>query len=268
MKLYFAGAEGDGPKINLRSLGVERTLVTYAAGERNCVRIHERFPSVFLDSGAFSAMTRGEQIDLDKYMELCARLPWDSYAALDVIGDAKATMRNAERMIDAGLKPIVAFHYGSSYKDLHALCERFDHIALGGLVPLAKYHKRLAAHLDGCFAVLREHWPVKVHAFGMQAYWLLERYPFYSVDSTTWLMGHKRGRFRTADGRMAGIGTHAPEREVRRLVGSSLEAAAMLSDLTDRTDIYAATRHNVRALLRDEAYATKLWTRRGITWED
>ena len=267
MKLYFAGPEGDTSKIDLPSLGVTRALVSYAAGERICERQFKRFPDMFLDSGAYGAFTRGERIDLDRYIAFCHAHKWRSYAALDVIGDARATLQNAERMEAAGLTPIVAYHYGSPYAALDELCERYDHIALGGLVPIAKRRRELREHLDSCFSVIKNHWPIKVHGFGMQSRWLIERYPFYSVDSTTWLMGHKMGKYRDATGRMIDIGTRADPATTRKNVGANIKAATMLADLASRKDLYSATRHNVQALLKEEKFITKLWTKRGIEWE-
>ena len=60
-----------------------------------------------LDSGAYSAFNSGATIDLEKYIEKCLELmesdpTLTEIFALDVIGDHKASLKNTERMWDAG----------------------------------------------------------------------------------------------------------------------------------------------------------------------
>jgi hypothetical protein len=45
--------------------------------------------------------------------------------------------------------------------------------------------------LDFLFSIIRNR--VKVHGFGVNALWAWERYPFYSVDATSWLKSAKFG---------------------------------------------------------------------------
>lgn len=52
----------------------------------------------------------------------------------------------------------------------------------------------MKAWLDNCFSIITKKKPlIKIHGFGVNAFWIWERYPFYSVDATSWLMG---GKFR------------------------------------------------------------------------
>jgi len=265
VKLYFAGAEAYIPLLS--GAGVERVLTTYHAGEAACRRVVDRFPDVFLDSGAFSAFTRGAQIDLDAYIAFLHETGVKTYAALDVIGDPVATMRNADRMVEAGLDPIVAFHYGADLEYLHAIIERYNRIALGGLVPITMATTKLRAHLDACFDIIGQHWPVRVHGFGVTNVKWLERYPFHSVDSTGYI-GHKYGYFRSAAGRSIAIGKGKDPAAIERLVRSDPDAAAVIAHVTDRSDIYAGTKASVRNILDIERRLTNLWRARGITWEN
>ncbi len=269
MKLYFAGAESAG-RLELPSMGVRRALVAYSAGPRACTKVHETYPEVLLDSGAYSAFTRGATINLDEYVEFIQSKQWDAYASLDVIGDAGATLANAERMIEAGLKPVVAFHHGSPYDVLEAMCQRFDHIALGGLVPIRMRKTVLREHLEACFHIIGKHWPVKVHGFGMQQPWALERYPFYSVDATSWMYGHAHSRMlmrEDADGVWAHQTRRTSRANAERHARSSLAYATTVADAAGG-DKFSATRSNVRRILDLERRMTKLWAARGITWKD
>jgi hypothetical protein len=63
-----------------------------------------------------------------------------------------------------------------------------DYIGIGGLVGIPSGPRR--AWLDRVFTRITDSqgWPlVKTHGFGMTAVPLIFRYPWYSVDSTTWI---------------------------------------------------------------------------------
>jgi hypothetical protein len=111
----------------------------------------------------------------------------DVFSNLDVINNPKLTLRNQKVIEAAGLKPIPVFHLGNDVKYLDAYIEKYDYIALGGLVPNPT--KVLLPMLDKLF---KEHildkdgFPkVKVHGFACTALPLMIRYPWYSVDSAT-----------------------------------------------------------------------------------
>ena len=59
--------------------------------------------NVMLDSGAYSAYQLGKTIDLEAFVEAAKAPGWDEVVSLDVIGDAEASVRNAERIAKLGL---------------------------------------------------------------------------------------------------------------------------------------------------------------------
>jgi len=153
---------------------------------------------LFLDSGAFSAYSKGVVISLEEYIQFIKKHErfLSVYANLDVIGDPAATWRNQITMEKAGLKPLPCFHYGEDPKFLERYLKRgYDYIALGGMVPISKAD--LLPWLDHLFL----HYftdvngmpKVKIHGFGMSIFELLFRYPWYSVDSTSWIMTSRMG---------------------------------------------------------------------------
>ena len=73
---------------------------------------------LFLDSGAFSAMTQGVKIDIYEYIDFIKEHEdvLEVYANLDVIGSAEGTWKNQMIMEEAGLKPLPVFHYGEDEK--------------------------------------------------------------------------------------------------------------------------------------------------------
>ena len=159
----------------------------------------------FLDSGAYSAWTRGTKIDLDEYCEFikanCEQI--DVYASLDVIPGkpgsiateqerneaAEASWRNYLYMVEEGLHPLPVYHYGEPERFLdRMLSYGCDYIGIGGLVGVPG--PRRIWWLDRVFQRLTDDagMPiVKTHGFGMTSIPLIFRYPWYSVDSTTWI---------------------------------------------------------------------------------
>ncbi len=155
---------------------------------------------LFLDSGAFSAFTQNIEIDIQKYIafikkyEKCISV----YANLDVIGDAKATWKNQMIMENAGLHPLPVFH--TSREDpkwlLRYLKRGYDYIALGGMAGGAT-RGQLTRLLDPLFSKYLcgpDGMPIiKVHGFGLTSLKLMLRYPWYSVDSTSWVITGRMG---------------------------------------------------------------------------
>jgi len=152
--------------------------------------VHKRY-DIFIDSGAFSAQTLGKPIDIDDYCKFIIETEAIIYAGLDVIGNAKQTLKNTEYMAkEYGLKPIPTFHMGSSLDDLIALMD-YHYIALGGLV----FSPNKINHCDRVWDyILKNNPKLKVHGFGLTNLELMERYPWYSVDSSSYKSCRRFGR--------------------------------------------------------------------------
>lgn len=172
--------------------------------------------SLFLDSGAFSAWKQGVGIDIHDYIDFIKQYEdvIDVYANLDVIGlegeqpnetTARMTLENQEIMEEAGLSPLPCFHFGEPFEYLDFYAEHYDYLALG---VAGNTGLRIAPWLDKCFSdhiCGEDGFPeVKVHGFAVTHPALILRYPFYSVDSTTWIYAGRVGDIfvpRPRDGR-------------------------------------------------------------------
>ena len=159
----------------------------------------------FLDSGAYSAWSRGTQIDLDEYIAFIkANIEViEVYACLDCIPGvpgknasnqerneaAELTWKNYLYMKSEGLDPLPVYHYGEDAEFLERmLAYGCPYIGIGGLVGIPSDKRRL--WLDRVFTRITDDkgMPiVKTHGFGMTSVPLIFRYPWYSVDSTTWI---------------------------------------------------------------------------------
>jgi hypothetical protein len=163
----------------------------------------------FLDSGAFSAWSKGKQINLDSYIEFIKNNDFllKAYATLDDIKDPKKTEENTEYMREKGLDPIPVFHWGEPYEILDKLIAKEKYIALGGMVPITT--KDLLPWLDDCFVRICDsegNPKLKVHGFGLTTVSLMRRYPWFSVDSTSVIMSAAMGRILLPNGTDIGLG--------------------------------------------------------------
>lgn len=152
---------------------------------------------VFIDSGAFSAYTLGVSIDLPTYCDYIKRnrdiirCEDGIYMAsvLDGIGDPLETWRNQLWMEQLGAKPLPCFHANEDERYLEWYVKNYDYITLGGMVGAST--KQLMNWLDRIwdrYLVDGSGRPkLKVHGFGITAIPLMERYPWYSCDSSSWI---------------------------------------------------------------------------------
>lgn len=163
---------------------------------------------LFLDSGAFSAYTLGIEINIYEYIEFIKQHKniIDMYANLDVIATgntlndkkyaAEKTLQNQKIMEEAGLSPLPVFHVGEPLEYLKFYIKNYEYIGLGGMVRVPK--PTLIHWLDDCFGEYicgQDGMPtVKVHGFGLASIPLMLRYPWYSVDSTAWVVNSRLGR--------------------------------------------------------------------------
>ncbi len=109
------------------------------------------------------------------------------YSNLDVINNPRLTYKNQRILESEGLNPIPVYHLGSDVKWLKKYLDKYEYIALGGLVPNPT--TVLIPILDRLFKdyLLDENGlvRVKLHGFACTSVPLMLRYPWYSVDSAT-----------------------------------------------------------------------------------
>jgi hypothetical protein len=196
-RIYLAGAQA------AYADDVRGRLLLSSYGDKNVTRVMAALEAGgwLIDSGAYTAWSKGRAIDLDGYMsfldQALGAYPVDGYFALDVIPGRvggmptadevkrawEASMVNLDRMQARGFAPIPVFHFGADWARLDELIAGgFDVIALGGTVK--KPRPAVLAWLDEAFA----RYPAqKFHGLGCTSEAQLTRIPFWSCDSTSWL---------------------------------------------------------------------------------
>jgi len=186
MKIYFAGAFGYKFHEHLKIDVLESYFYLSEKHKQNINEHISKCSSFFLDSGAFSAFTQNAIINIDEYINFCLKNDIKYYSVLDKIGDAEGTLQNQKYMESKGARPIPCFHYGENFKYLDFYCKNYDYIALGGMVPITT--KKLINWLDVIFSKYPNK---KFHGFGLTIIKLMNRYNWFSVDSTSYLQGTK-----------------------------------------------------------------------------
>ena len=161
---------------------------------------------MIVDSGAFSVWVRGDTIATQDYIQFCLDNHdiFDYIVNLDVIPGkprqrlsqdmirmaASGGWNNFKEMINTFPKEKVihVFHQGEDFKWLDRIANSAPYI---GLSPANdKTTKQRTAWLDNCMKhVLDEKgYPkVKFHGFAATSSRLMTRYPWYSVDSASWI---------------------------------------------------------------------------------
>jgi hypothetical protein len=173
---------------------------------------------VFLDSGAFSAWTQGVDIDLRDYCKFirdnadiveCA-------SVLDSIGNPAKTLENQRAMEQLGVQALPCFHYGEDFSYGQFYADRYEYITLGGMVrvPTPNLIRWLDTVWERLLVDSAGRPRLKVHAFGITSVPVMKRYPWYSVDSSSWVQISSIGAILHPDYGTIQISKTSPARKV------------------------------------------------------
>ena len=221
-------------------------------GKGQCDRlIRQNGHKIFMDSGAFSMFTLGVKVDLDKYGKfLHTRSDYIEVASnVDAIGSGLEKESYANQKYLESLKlsvPVCPVHHARDRDEwlVKYLDEGYDYIFLGGMVPettgylvdwLDHIWDKYLANPDGTARV-------KVHGFGLTTFELMDRYPWYSVDSTSWVMISMFGNI------LMEVGGKA------RAITFSSQSPNVKNEGKSFWSLDAATQAHLRKVLADEGF--------------
>lgn len=192
--IYLGSAEKKCNEVQLRHVreaGNYLESYHYFNSEKMTAKVRENGLKIFLDSGAFSAFTKGISVDLQEYCRFCT-LNTDIIEAasvLDAVGDPLKTWENQKRMEALGVPALPCFHYGEDERYLEYYASNYEYITLGGMVPISS--PQLLLWLDRLWEKYLTDSSgrpkLRVHGFGMTSIPLMKRYPWYSCDSSSWV---------------------------------------------------------------------------------
>lgn len=192
MRIYFAGIAAEERKYReLQDQILRKRLASffYYTQKDDEFYFHKK-NHIMLDSGAYSAHNSGVEVKIEDYMKFLTEHPHiDIYYNLDVIGDAEATWKNQKIMESNGFTPLPVYHVGEDKKWLFK-CFDYKWFALGGMVGRPK--PMLQNWLDKVFTEV----PYdsdglicnKIHGLGMTNWEFMKRYPWFSCDSSSWII--------------------------------------------------------------------------------
>lgn len=181
-------------------------LESFYYADRHLEKMIPLYSDFLLDSGAFTFLSnRSNHCDwndyLQRYADFINRNKIDKYFELDI--DSVVGYPEVLRLRDkleslTNRKCIPVWHKGRGYKDFLDTCEKYNYVAIGGVVikeikpPQYVAFKRMLAD-----AAARK---CKVHGLGFTRLTLLHEYPFHSVDSSAWTTGNRFGHAYWFDG--------------------------------------------------------------------
>jgi len=224
--LYFAGTQCKEADLYIEEHGCLR-LLSYLNDKNHIKNRVDKGMKTFVDSGAFSAHTKGKVVDVEDYINYVnERTEFVTiFAQLDKIPGDFGKPKTTQQLMEAPIlswqnylymrdrvaepdKLLPIFHQGEDFSYLEKMLETtFNgrHIPYIGLSPandMATIRKE--AYLKKCFEIIKasSNPTVKTHAFGMTSLKLLEKYPLYSADSTSWIMTAANGSIMTKWGVM------------------------------------------------------------------
>lgn len=224
--LYFAGHGNKNIEERAREMNVGQNRLFSFVNDKT--KIHNWMESgrkLFLDSGAYSAHTKGKEVDVQDYISFINE--YNEYftitAQVDKIPGVYKQPKTAEELAEAPIlswenylymrervvdekKLTPIFHQGEDFKYLVQMLEhkpRIDYIGISPANDAILSEKR--KFIKKCFDIIlsSSNPTVKTHCYGMTHFKTIEEFPFTSADSTRWVITASLGAIITPWGRIA-----------------------------------------------------------------
>jgi hypothetical protein len=197
MKIFLAG-EGGRPWIKSNYNDFFRLDSYLFAKSKN--ENYEKYSDFILDSGAYTFLTskKNEQIDWKKYANEYANFIIEkkikNYIEIDI--DSIIGLKEVEKIrgfleTKIGYQSIPVWHKSRGLDYYINLCKNYNYIAIGGIA--IQTIKRNQYPIFTTLLKIAKENNCKVHGLGFTNLKGLEKYKFYSVDSTSWISGNQFG---------------------------------------------------------------------------
>jgi len=261
MKYFFAGTETRQYAETLKRMNVVAALQSYYHLGFKRQPNEYQFPLYLLDSGGFTIRERGcDEINVNDYAEFINRHDVKIAFNLDTASMEESLKNQAVLENDTQAKILPIYHYNDwcdgSDELKNWIDDGYDYVAIAG--SRAPKTSRIRFY-EYCFSIVRNR--ARIHGLAATAIDDMLRFPFYSVDSTTWLNAEKFGEWhefrngRIMKSKSLRVESKGPNPRVRDL--NQL--------IADRGHFMRAS---ITAYLEFEKYVTELWAQRGVTWAD
>lgn len=226
-RVFAAVSSSEGYFRALRSTEYPYVLWSFAYPNSGQQTQGYKADAVITDSGAFTAWQSGKQMDLGEYIAWCrerrreeGRRPDMVHVSLDVIPGERGraptekerkdgmalSLANGDAMREAGLPIMEVYHQYEPVSFLEEILERMQPGDVLGISPRQgagpSMHSRLR-FCDGVFAYLLDRYGKKLpkaHGLGLTSKQAVFKYPWWSVDSLSWVNPGIWGRAQTRNG--------------------------------------------------------------------
>lgn len=210
LKLYLAGNDGNKKElfnIYLKDIYILQSYY-HMNSQKYMIPLLPHFKNFLLDSGAFTFLNsiKDKKINWEVYVinygnfikqhdiKLFFELDIDPIVGLKEVERLRGLLeKTSER------KCIPVWHKSRGLDYWKQMCKDYDYVAIGGIV--TQEIKR--SEYDVFYPLLKiaKENNCKVHGLGFTNLKGLEKYKFYSVDSTSWLSGNRFGAVYMFDGK-------------------------------------------------------------------
>ncbi len=273
MRLFFAASTLHYQDALIENK-VKNVLFAYPYATNSLLRNFDEYiekvkgVNLIFDSGAFSVWTLGKKIEFDEYLNACQKIIKKykhklhslSIVNLDVIPgewrrkptkeeveeSAKLGRENFLRLKDKGIMTIPVFHQHEEMEWLYKMEKDADYIGISPANDLTT--KQRIPWMDKVYSYLKDR--IKTHSFGGISKSLLERYPLFSGDGSSWSSLVRFGQ------------------SIRHSRGGKIGAYEKASVKHGGKKAIYFLAKDVRTYLKLEKYITDLWKARGVEWKE
>ena len=202
--------------------GVKNILCSFAYPEPYLSKklLDKHGVKLMIDSGAFTAWSKGKKIDIDEYIAFINKykdiIDPDQVVNLDVIkgGRDNSGQNEFNDACEQGFKnyyyikektgfdPIHVFHQGDNFVWLERMIDECKYIGVSPNKDASQ--ASINKWLYDCFYIIKhsKNPNIKTHAFGLTSEELLMKYPYTTADSSAWALTSAFGAILTPFGRI------------------------------------------------------------------
>lgn len=188
------------------------------------------FKNFMADSGAFTAMNAGKQIDqkyIDAYIKWINDFDIKNFIEMDldeIIGFPETIKIRKYIEQKTGKKPIPCWHFERGEQGWIDMCKQYDYVSIS-LSRATSTSKWLMSYkfepLKWFMKIARQN-NAKVHALGCNDLQLLKKYHFYSADSSVHSGGQRFGNILSfKDGKLTNINRQGKKKVNRQKVNEN-----------------------------------------------
>lgn len=255
MKLYFAGADSKNHCEHLIEVGAQNILQSFHYINKTIGPYTDDKSDLLMDSGGYTSRVAGVEIKVEDYAEFINRYGLKKCFNLDTIEVDETLNNQAFLEKECPNTYIIPIIHLSDWKEkehnylLDYYCEKYPYIGAGGWAGLKTITDEVSdAYMDWIFRKTQN--KTKVHGLGIATLRIYKRYPFYSVDHTTWVSFNKYGR-----------SVYFERKRKKKDID-------LLRYWYKTKTYWEKTRVEIEAWQDIEREMTNIWEHRGVVWDD